>query len=334
MRCARVSILASMLVLSLASVAVAQTITPRSRHATSPPPQSAPDRNLPSTLQLGTEAAPVTVKIVPAVKTAEEKATELGQQQDQSASSWWLVRLTAILALLGGLQTVVFGIQAWHLKQTIEEMDKIAKDQRVDINASIDQAKRSADAAFKSAQTAERGLRLLNRPWLDTDQWRATLTNEAGSDVVRVLFNIVNPSRTPARIRHIHVLVIKNGPGLGQTNPESINHILTPGSHYPYSITIPSLSDEDAEALADGKFILIIQGTIYFDDLFRQTNIKADGDERWGARKRQFGRRCVLTANPGYPNLFDMVQGSEGVGMNDEDWSEEDQKDASALTFV
>ncbi len=90
--------------------------------------------------------APIIVQVLPAKKTQHEAAEEKAERQDQSDANWWLVRLTAVLACIGVLQTVVFGWQARRLKQTIDKMDEIATGQTGDMQASIGQATRAAAA--------------------------------------------------------------------------------------------------------------------------------------------------------------------------------------------
>lgn len=94
----------------------------------------------------GTDALPLTVKVLPAAKTAQEVADEKAAREDQSAAGWWLVRLTGLLALIAAIQTVVFGMQAYRLKQTINKMEEIATGQTTDMQNSIKEAGRAARA--------------------------------------------------------------------------------------------------------------------------------------------------------------------------------------------
>ena len=60
----------------------------------------------------------------PLVRTKKIAQAEQ-ERKDKSASDWWLVKLTAILAGIGVIQVVVFSIQAYRLAQSVDEM-KIA----------------------------------------------------------------------------------------------------------------------------------------------------------------------------------------------------------------
>ena len=90
-------------------------------------------------------------------EAANDKAGSLGQ----SPPDWWMVRLTGVIVLLGGIQTIVFWVQAKRLKQTIEKMDEIAMGQTKDIQASIAEATRAAKAMEKVSESMEASVQSL-----------------------------------------------------------------------------------------------------------------------------------------------------------------------------
>jgi len=57
-----------------------------------------------------------------------------------------MVRLTALLGVIGFIQTIVFGVQALRLRETIRKMEEIAQGQTEDMKASIGEATRAATA--------------------------------------------------------------------------------------------------------------------------------------------------------------------------------------------
>jgi hypothetical protein len=79
--------------------------------------------------QRGTDESPVTVKVLPTPKNHEEADTNRNERAKKQEADLWLVRLTGILALVGTLQLIVFGIQARRLRQTIETMKDTAETQ-------------------------------------------------------------------------------------------------------------------------------------------------------------------------------------------------------------
>jgi hypothetical protein len=76
----------------------------------------------------GTPARPLAVQIVPAPKSQEEAKQDERERNEKSSSDWWVVKLTALLVIVGSVQTVVFWVQARRLRQTIIKMDEVAKD--------------------------------------------------------------------------------------------------------------------------------------------------------------------------------------------------------------
>jgi hypothetical protein len=71
-----------------------------------------------------------------------DNSQEQPNRQEESAAAWWLVNVTGVLALIGILQLIVFGIQAYQLRKTVVEM-KAGTAATVE---SANAAKKSADA--------------------------------------------------------------------------------------------------------------------------------------------------------------------------------------------
>src|SRR5260370_4847455 len=80
-----------------------------------------------STDQRGTEQAPLVVKTIPSQKTQEEAAQDAEDRKDKAANdrnlvkfTLYLVIVTGILAGIGFLQLIVFGLQALPFRQTLQ----------------------------------------------------------------------------------------------------------------------------------------------------------------------------------------------------------------------
>ena len=112
------------------------------------PPQDQSQRAQPETAgdQRGSATAPVIVKILPTPKTEKEARQEQSDRDDISSANWWMVRLTGAIGLIAFVQSIVFGLQARRLKQTIEKMEEIAGGQTTDMQASIRESGRAAVA--------------------------------------------------------------------------------------------------------------------------------------------------------------------------------------------
>jgi hypothetical protein len=56
-------------------------------------------------------------KIPPPTKTHKKPDQAQPEQQEQSAADWWMVRLTALLALIGAVQAAILGVQVCVYRQ-------------------------------------------------------------------------------------------------------------------------------------------------------------------------------------------------------------------------
>jgi len=73
------------------------------------------------------------IKNVISGNTNQESAKNEDKTDNKASSDWWMVWLTAILAFIGFLQLIIFSVQAWMLKRTIETMDRVGRDQSRDM---------------------------------------------------------------------------------------------------------------------------------------------------------------------------------------------------------
>jgi hypothetical protein len=108
----------------------------------------------------GTDENPITVKIIPSPKTESEAAQEKSDREEKNSADQWMVKLTGGLVAVGlaqlavfVLQLVVFGLQAKRLRETVEKMDEVADGQTRDMQSSIAQATRSAEAMERVAES-------------------------------------------------------------------------------------------------------------------------------------------------------------------------------------
>jgi hypothetical protein len=176
--------------------------------------------------------------------------------------------------------------------------------------------KLAANAAKDSAKVAEESLVLLNRPWLDTDEWTADNMAEGLDDkpVIRIMFNVINLSPTPARIEQIEIshVILRGDQGrqilTGQTIRQirDVKTMVTPGSYYPVYLVTETFPPYRAE----GMYIQV-SGCITYKDAFHKT------------RRKRFSRLGHIRADK---QEFTIPAGTdpEGIGWNDEeDWDKE-----------
>ena len=73
-----------------------------------------------------------------------EKASDVKTSAQGSIANTLTVLFTGILAAMAILQSIVFGVQAKRLRETVEKMDEIAEEQTSDMGRYIEQASRAA----------------------------------------------------------------------------------------------------------------------------------------------------------------------------------------------
>lgn len=147
-----------------------------------------------------TAVPPLIIKEAPASQAQKESAENAKEADSKTATDWWMVWLTGILAFVAFLQLIVFGLQARRLRQTIETMEKIGTDQSKDMQGWIAVAKESADAAKKSADVAagySRPMLFVSEIYFQEGQVRV----DGLSLRAKIVVEIKNFGETPAFLR-------------------------------------------------------------------------------------------------------------------------------------
>ena len=183
--------------------------------------------------------------------------------------------------------------------------------------------RQAANAAKQSAETANKSLRLLHQAWLDTADWEVTevrgveTPDEMGGqsdgrlEGLRITFNVVNNSPTPATIYHLEITDFGSGsPPSDFTVTSAVGNLITPGSKHPGEAFIQDLSRKQIVAYESGNaFTIEIHGIIHFGDTF---NRKRRSDESMeGPRKRRFARVCILRRYA--KSEFHQIAGGESI---------------------
>jgi len=118
------------------------------------------------TSQLGTEAAPLVVKIQ--IPTTSHQKTKENEEKDGYywSSEWWLVYFTFALVVVTFI-LAIFTAKLWHSTKTMAQDAKdTAKRQAEEMLNSLRIAKDSADAAMEQAKTSTEALKRSNRAWV------------------------------------------------------------------------------------------------------------------------------------------------------------------------
>jgi hypothetical protein len=160
-------------------------------------PQAPQDNRQPD--QRGTQNSPLVVKILPTAKTQEETDQERKDSEAKASNDRNLVNATYILGAIALLQLIVFGYQAYKLKQTVES----AAEQSADMKKYIGEAERSANAMETIAEAIETGNKAIIRAYLTVTIGSALYQERGGVGQNDTRFEgrptLVNNGNTPAR---------------------------------------------------------------------------------------------------------------------------------------
>ncbi len=152
----------------------------------------------------GTEQSPLVVKVLPPVGAQTEANQEVEDRWRKAANDRNLVVLTGVLAFVGFLQLLVFGYQAYKLRQTVES----AGEQAEAMERPIEEAARSATAMENIAATIQSGNQEVMRAYLTVTVGTA-LHQERREGQSDLKFEgrpqLLNTGNTPARKVRIRI---------------------------------------------------------------------------------------------------------------------------------
>ena len=184
----------------------------------------------------GTEQSPLVVKVQPAPKTDEETAKEKDKEDRESTANWWTFALAVSTGIVGLLQLVTIGVQAY----IAHRQNKIMVTQSTIMLAQ----KRASDGMLATNKVIERAYVSMSHhpPGLDIDDFIITTAEHPiPSQSVRVNIRIQNNGNTPARITFSLLQVFpdvgvpENDPPYEHDNPlfcATVNAFLAKGDSF------------------------------------------------------------------------------------------------------
>jgi hypothetical protein len=162
------------LLLVIAVSAQSQGPTPSTRKEIKPPQkQSASEQQKPETDKRGTEQTPFVVKTIPTPKSQAETDQERKEHQDKASQGWWVIWLTAFVAIATFLQALF-------------------------LYFSLRETKKAANAAKDAAEVAETALHVAERAYLRIDGFE--IVQFATGHHINICYEIHNVGHTPAQI--------------------------------------------------------------------------------------------------------------------------------------
>ena len=249
-----------------------------------PNPETTETKKAPEDEQRGSDKSPFTVKVLPTPDAEAKAAKEEGHRQEKASDDKWIMRSTVWLAfvttILAGVTTGLW-VATYRLAS---DAKNAAKRQAREMKISLGIAKRSANAATKAADAAERTVNTMKD--IAERQLRAYVS------VATAEIHDLTAGFTP----RAH-LVVRNS---GQTPAYDLIGIsgmamavswdaLTPPSSEPIEVTATSLAagaptDQfisaprplkagEREALIDGSKTLWVYGKMRYRDTFKVERI-------------------------------------------------------------
>lgn len=186
----------------------------------------------------------------------ETRPASLRVEQSPPSVADWLLSLTGIAAAMVALLTL----------NTIREQVKIAR--------------REASAAKSSADTADRSLRLANRPTIDIEKLRVRIRQRStGEWELDVVMRIYNAGQVPARFLRIGTVYrVPRPPTVTGSDSEpdlTSSHEVTrgPGRGFEHVIGITDLTTWDLAQYDAGRLLVEFQLRVELEDAF--------GESRW-----------------------------------------------------
>jgi hypothetical protein len=143
----------------------------------------------------GTAGEPFFVQVLPAKKSAIETEEERRERDQKASNEWLLMVWTAILAcvtvalvLVAGVQAAFFLVQLRYMRKGMDDAKMVAEATKV-----------SADAALKSANTAEAALIANDRAWISINaEPIGPLVFEKDRIHIGIGFDLKNVGKSPA----------------------------------------------------------------------------------------------------------------------------------------
>jgi len=269
--------------------------------------------------QRGTEDRPAVVKILPAEKTADERAQEERDRIDKTSAGWWLRVLTGALVIVGAMQFLaligqgaVFAIQAKRLRESVDLTRAIASREERDMRDAITTAQTSADAAKNSADAAALHAQAaigVELPAIFVTQIilhaRDLGTLAARLQYPEISITFENFGRTPAFLARSSVEVV-----LAKDLPESPVYatvvayppgtLIEKGTPYIINLQRREYSILEVEDIINGISVLWVYGFVSYRDFIKRSH------------KIGFCARLFCSDRPNAVNEFRLGYGPEG----------------------
>jgi len=260
----RLTLIVVLLLFAIASISFAQS----QPSATDKENQTTQKNSAATAHQQSTENFMRTLPAVPAAKASHDSTTtNTTHQKGKENADWWIVKLTAVLAAIALLQfialviqSIVMGVQAKRLKQTVAATEKAAN---------------AAKASAEALPTIERAYVFITVvEWFREED---RVITEDGTEQSTVTIWLWNPGKTPAILTRLYAIAFPTGtyPDRKDIGEVSDNKIPPGGfiikderkwKHIEAKIRISNKQWDEIER--SGRLKLLCYGRVEYKDIF------------------------------------------------------------------
>jgi hypothetical protein len=235
-------------------------------------------QQIPQADKRGTLDAPFIVKSIPAEKSQQESDEDARDKDDKRWNDRATLGIAFFTLFILCVQTIVFGLQAFRLNQTIKTMDRLGKDQSRDMRLSIAVSDKAAEAAKQSAQIAKEELFKLQRAFLSVQRFRFLSHLNLPTQKIWWSFHVdwVNSGVTPTRNLRFYVARYLESVDIPATfkfeiPPQVERPPIFLGPKATMSSTEIGINGDDLVAVQNGGKFLYLWGRADYRDIFDNT---------------------------------------------------------------
>lgn len=214
----------------------------------------------------GTDKQPFVVKSLEAEKTPERTEQERPEREEKAANERSLIIWTIVLACSTIALALIAGGQLWMFKRQLGLMHK-----------SMKTAEDATEAARRSAEIAEKGLRLTERPQFNISGWG--IANFTAGKASEIRFLLGNTGRSEAELIKCSIgwRISTGDPGQCFLSPMEIAGVVYPNTSIDIVVPLSVITEAEFQSLWAAQSFIFLYGELSCTDTFDWTCVISIG---------------------------------------------------------
>jgi len=243
-------------------------------------------------------------------KSDGEIAAEDQERRERSNTDWWTIRIGIATIFILLVQTIVFGVQAIRLKQTVKTMNQIANEQRQDVAASLAISDRGAGATERAVDRMRESAIFEMRAYvfLQLIQFKWHVEKD---ETIGYVFSLLwkNSGKTATKDMQTNVVfdlregLIDANFDFVQATSGTIGHAFIAPGEPAGGGPVKFLKESDMKDIKDGRKFFYIYGRAKYFDVF-------DGTPQ---RVTKFCYLAEVTGDPHTPIVENPIKGLQNL---------------------